>query len=454
MARPPSKQPTDGELEILKILWETGPAGLGQIHAVLQERRGVAITTVATMLKMMLAKEMVRARGRSARLLVDGRRQPQGRRLGPSRQARPACLRRLGSPAGRPSDRGGRARRPRARRDPGDLEIPAGQRQETLPQEEGDQLMSSTLLTTSPVWTAAGWTMLHLVWVGAAIGLMAALVRRLLKSARPETRYGVALTCLLVLSVSPALIFVRVFEPDSGDASRRSARSRRCTGEHLAVVHRLGSAAIRRGRRFAALASDRPVDDPARSRLDSVVTYLPWFWLCGSLSTLVMLATGLVGVEQLRRSSRLVESGDLPRRCRALADSLGIARRVSVGICDRLAMPVLIGIVRPLILLPPAALSGWSVEQLEMVLLHELAHLRRWDNLVNLIQRFVESLLFFHPVVWWLSGWVRLERELCCDRLVVDRVGQPVAYAEMLVALSGTRQPKASGRCWPWPIAR
>ena len=168
------------------------------------------------------------------------------------------------------------------------------------------------------------------------------------------------------------------------------------------------------------------------------MTYLPWIWLCGSLSTLVMLATGLIGVEQLRRSSRLVESGELPRRCRALADSLGIARRVSVGICDRLAMPVLIGIVRPLILLPPAALSGWSVEQLEMVLLHELAHVRRWDNLVNLLQRFVESLLFFHPVVWWLSGWVRLERELCCDRLVVERLGQPVAYAEMLVALAGT----------------
>ena len=125
------------------------------------------------------------------------------------------------------------------------------------------------------------------------------------------------------------------------------------------------------------------------------------------------------------------------RRSRTLADSLGIARRVSVGICDRLVMPVLVGIVRPLILLPPAALNGWSVEQLEMVLLHELAHVRRWDNLVNLIQRFVESVLFFHPVVWWLSGWVRLERELCCDRLVVERLGQPVAYAEMLVALSG-----------------
>ena len=74
----------------------------------------------------------------------------------------------------------------------------------------------------------------------------------------------------------------------------------------------------------------------------------------------------------------------LARRCRELAVSLGMRGCISVGICDRVAMPVLIGIVRPLILLPPAALSGWSVEQLEMVLLHELAHVRRWDNLVNL----------------------------------------------------------------------
>ena len=72
-----------------------------------------------------------------------------------------------------------------------------------------------------------------------------------------------------------------------------------------------------------------------------------------------------------------------------------------------------------------------------MVLLHELAHLRRWDNLVNLLERIVEAMLSFHPVVWWLSGWVRLERELCCDRLVVERVGRPLAYAEMLVTLAG-----------------
>jgi len=278
---------------------------------------------------------------------------------------------------------------------------------------------------------------LHLVWVGAAIGLAAALARRFLKPVRPEARYGVALVCLLALAISPAAIFVRVFEPDSGPRSAivRAVRS----SEHASS----GSSAISDRLRRAwpevrGMAVFPPISDSSRSRLDLLVPYLPWFWLAGSLSTLAMLGTGLIGVEQLRRSSRLVEIGDLPRRCRLLADSLGIARRVGVGICDRLAAPILLGIFRPLILLPSAALTGWSIEQLEMVLLHELAHLRRWDNLVNLAQRVVESLLFFHPVAWWLSGWVRLERELCCDRLVVERLGQPFAYAKMLVALSGS----------------
>ncbi len=91
------------------------------------------------------------------------------------------------------------------------------------------------------------------------------------------------------------------------------------------------------------------------------------------------------------------------------------------------------GIFRPLILLPAAALAGWEPQQLEMVLLHELAHVRRFDNLVNLLQRLVESLLFFHPMVWIVSGWVRREREHCCDDVVVARTQQPRAYAEILI---------------------
>jgi beta-lactamase regulating signal transducer with metallopeptidase domain/tetratricopeptide (TPR) repeat protein len=299
--------------------------------------------------------------------------------------------------------------------------------------------MSLTILTTSRVWTALGWTMLHCVWVGMAVGLLAAILRRLLKSASPELRYGLAFLCFAALAGSPIMIFIRVLErPEPSGALVRAfaEKGQSTTGRLISAWE----SSTRASGASQAPAVVRQVGPGNEWKLDSVVPYLPWFWLCGSVSTLLVLATGLIGVERLRRSSRVLETGDIPRRLRTLAESLGVARRVRIGVCRRLGVPVLMGIVRPMILLPPAALCGWSVEELEMVLLHELAHLRRWDNLVNLLQRVIEALLFFHPAVWWVSGWVRLERELCCDRLVVDRVGRPHAYAEMLVSLSASRR--------------
>jgi hypothetical protein len=106
---------------------------------------------------------------------------------------------------------------------------------------------------------------------------------------------------------------------------------------------------------------------------------------------------------------------------------------------------VLVGIVRPLILLPSIAVGGWSPEQIEMVLVHELAHVRRWDNLVNLIQRFVESLLFFHPAIWLMSAWLRRDREECCDAVVVGHTREPRVYAETLLAIAA----QAAGAPFP-----
>ena len=300
--------------------------------------------------------------------------------------------------------------------------------------------MNATSMTASPAWTAAGWTMLHLLWVGATIGLAAAISRRLARSARPETRYALALVCLGSLAIAAVMIFAWVFPPARGPAFVAASAG---SGDALAlsVVPMAKMPASELPSRMSV--PDRPTDPYRRSswaQLDGLAARLPWLWLAGTPLNLVLLSTGLVGVERIRRSSRFVESGEVPRRCRALADSLGIACRVGVAVCDRVAAPLLIGVVRPLILLPPAAITGWSVAEIEMALLHELAHLKRWDNLVNLLQRLLESLLFFHPVAWWLSGWVRLERELCCDRLVVARLGRPEAYVEMLVTVAGARR--------------
>jgi len=310
------------------------------------------------------------------------------------------------------------------------------------------------------IWLAIGWTMLHFLWVGGLIGAAAAMALRSLGRASAEVRHGVALASLALLALAPAVIGWRASL--AGGADRPSPEpggqtvqvvpppSVRHAEETLTLVGRTepaeapDSAAAMAGADRTATAP-RP-SSPA-SRLDAAASRLPWLWLVGSPITFAWLALGLAGAERLRRHGAVLSERELSRLCRRLAGELGIARDVAVAVCDRLVTPVLVGVGRPLILLPAAALGGWSPDQLEMVLLHELAHVRRWDNLVNLIQRLVESALFFHPAVWVVSGWVRREREHCCDAIVVARTGRARAYAETLLALADPgpdRTPRAA----------
>ncbi len=174
-----------------------------------------------------------------------------------------------------------------------------------------------------------------------------------------------------------------------------------------------------------------------------IASFLPALWLVGTPLTLLLLTTGALGAKRLKRQSRRLVDHPITAQLRQLCDSLQVRSRVAVAICERLKAPLLLGVVRPVVLLPPSALLGWSPEQLEMVLLHELAHVRRWDNLVNLMQRVVESLYFFHPAIWLMSEWLRRDRELCCDALVVahsqSEAPRP-AYARLLIDLAAKQR--------------
>ncbi|MFM7844076.1 MAG: M56 family metallopeptidase [Planctomycetota bacterium] len=124
--------------------------------------------------------------------------------------------------------------------------------------------------------------------------------------------------------------------------------------------------------------------------------------------------------------------GWLPRE----AAALGLKLLPVLAYCERVTVPTVVGVLQPMILLPVALASGLSPEQIETVLAHELAHLRRCDHLVNLLQRVIESLLFFHPAMWWVSHRVREEREHCCDDLVVACGAMPLDYAKSLLRVA------------------
>ena len=164
--------------------------------------------------------------------------------------------------------------------------------------------------------------------------------------------------------------------------------------------------------------------------------YLPWLWLAGFPITAIYLLAGISGTGRLRRRARLATEPSLLATLDRLAAELGMRGRAVIGLSAQVVAPLVVGIARPMILLPPVLLAAWSPEELELILLHELAHVRRWDNLVNLFQRIAEAVLFFHPAVWIVSRWVRLEREQCCDEIVLRHRDAPQKYAETLAALA------------------
>jgi TonB family protein len=161
-------------------------------------------------------------------------------------------------------------------------------------------------------------------------------------------------------------------------------------------------------------------------------------WSLGVLLFSLRLAWGCKQVSSLRRQGTPAESPVLATVA-SVALRLGLTRPVRVLITSIADGPSVIGWIRPVVLLPSATLLGLTPEQLEAVLAHELAHIRRHDYLVNVLQILVETLLFYHPAVWWMSERIRQERELCCDDLAVASCGDALCYARALTRIERLR---------------
>lgn len=266
---------------------------------------------------------------------------------------------------------------------------------------------------------ALGAALLHFLWQGTLVGALHALLRGMLPRDASEARYALGLLALLMLAVLPIgtfLFLVGATAPAS------------LLGE---------SVALPRG----ALLPEVLAAGPLSAGLEQA-GLLHWVvvpWLAGvSLLSLRALAQWLALQGLLRRHACV--DAELDRVLARLEVLFASPRRLAVFVCERIDTPMLVGWLKPVILLPPAVAFGFPRAQLELVLAHELGHLRRLDHLANLLQTLIETLLFYHPVVHWISREVRAERELCCDRLVLARTGEaPRVYARVLEALETSR---------------
>jgi bla regulator protein blaR1 len=261
-----------------------------------------------------------------------------------------------------------------------------------------------------------GLTLLHFIWQGALIGVLYSFALALLRPSRAATRYNLAVATLLTLAITPVLTLVWLQQAASNINTAMAGPA-----EILTIA-----------------AGHSGISEPGAI---SLLAWVVGIWLLGVAVMSVRLLLGWHYILTLRRSADRLAASHLEPLLERLKHQLRVTRRVQIAVSRKVCSPVVVGWLKPMILFPPALINHLPIQQIEMVLAHELAHIRRHDHLINLIQTTVETLLFYHPVVAWVSRRIRIERENACDDLAVDATRNRLAYVEMLATLEQLRHP-------------
>ncbi len=268
-----------------------------------------------------------------------------------------------------------------------------------------------------------GWSLLHFLWQGSLLALLLGAALAAARLSSPRTRYALCCAALALMALCPVVTFAYL-------AHRADATP------HVF----LSAAATHSG----SLLGPQPWQ--AASLLESIARItdrtVPWFlalWVAGVLFLLARAIAAGIAVRQLKTLDIVPAPESLLALAERTGEKLGITQLFQVFASRAVTAPTVIGWIKPVILFPVASLAGLAPEQLEAMLAHELAHIRRCDYLVNALQVTMETLLFYHPAVWWVSRQIRREREHCCDDVAVSVTHSPLAYAKALYLLEEQR---------------
>jgi beta-lactamase regulating signal transducer with metallopeptidase domain len=307
-------------------------------------------------------------------------------------------------------------------------------------------------LATHPMLEVIGWSLVHFVWQAIAIALPVALILLCLSRRPARFRYLVACSGMALMAIAPAvtaLYVARTIDPARWAFSSdlpKIAETPNLSAETRAIA--ANGLAFDPGELPSqdAVSLSAPGDPLLTAASASWSTTLSrWFpalvaiWIGGVLALSARLVCGLWRVGQWKRSGQKVTDKQLLEIGNRLAIRLGMKGRFSLLESARIKVPAVIGWLKPALIVPVGFACGTPPAELESLLAHEMAHIRRHDWLVNLFQSVAETVLFFHPAIWWISSVIRQEREHCCDDIAIEACGDRIAFAKALARLEESR---------------
>lgn len=276
-------------------------------------------------------------------------------------------------------------------------------------------------LFSEPVVSAFGWTLVHSLWQGAVLALVASFGFYLLRKNSASARYNLGVLSLGMQVLASVATFVYYY-------MRFSVKANPVTTLQTAFTQQPGD--------WKALTYELSFADKIQVWLATHIQELVICWMIGAVVLLLRFAAGWIYTEHLRHSSKPVINKEWRARFGVLIAKLNIYQSIELKESSKIFTPMVIGSLQPIVLIPIGFLTGFTVAQVEAILAHELAHIRRHDYLVNILQSFVEVIFFFHPALWWLSEKIRVERENSCDDLAMEVCNDRLSLAHALVGIA------------------
>lgn len=268
--------------------------------------------------------------------------------------------------------------------------------------------------------------LLHSLWQAVAIAGLLLLFLRSKAAKDSNVRYTAALTSLTAILLCGLFTWAVL---ESEPAATAEAPSVAFPGKEVVST----TEQVQTGQRNLGVAEALEPEDSWDGSVRS--NWRAWaisVWLIGVAAMLLRVVCTAVGGARLRRRCKPLEDEHILALVEQLRKSIGITRRIRISISEHVSVPGVIGCVWPTLLLPVSMASGIPADDLRAIVAHELAHVRRYDYLVNFCQMIIEAIFFFNPAVWWISKLVRFEREACCDKVGVAATGRRIRYAEVL----------------------
>ena len=281
-------------------------------------------------------------------------------------------------------------------------------------------------------------TLAHFIWQGIIVAILFAFANWVLWRSSANVRYIASVVALFALLACPMITFSLVSATSSSrylkqtmlQTQPRGAPSRSVPMSVLTVQ----SDAVE------VVPSESPVTILSfgclRKWIESFSPIISTAYLFGVIAMLARLGLGVAKGRKCRNVATILDDPTIHQRIAERCQIWSMRFVPVIACCQQVSVPVVVGVMRPMILIPPAILSGFTTAQIESMLVHELAHIRRWDPLLHLIQRIAESMLFFHPAVWYVSRRMNIEREIACDDFVTAAGWAPQEYAATLLALA------------------